>query len=187
MLLRAKQSVHTRENWWYEKRKKIIIQLTKCLNNLTTPLHLPVTDSLLSVFKYSILWKDTSTNYRQIICKCLYKGIVLCNSSQNHLASFPALPDEHSRQKHLSRVKTTTYASKKNYLIQNFLPIKTLFPSSEDLYKVFIYFPLFHDSHLTLCNSLQSTHTLSVSGIIPTVLKHEAEKNTILYLPSESS
>lgn len=59
---------------------------------LTTPLNLPVTDSLLSVFKYSILWKDTSTNYKQVICKYLYKEILLCNSSWNHLASFPTLP-----------------------------------------------------------------------------------------------
>lgn len=47
---------------------------------LITPLHLPVTDSLLSILTYSILQKDISTNYRQIICKCLYEGILLCNS-----------------------------------------------------------------------------------------------------------
>lgn len=61
---------------------------------LTTPLNLPVTDSLLSVFKYSILWKDTSTNYKQVTSKYLYKEILLCNLSWNHLASFPTLSAE---------------------------------------------------------------------------------------------
>lgn len=115
------------------------------------------------MFKYAILWKGISTNYRQIIGKYLYKKTLLGNSSQNHLASSPSLPVElFWTETFILGQKHLLGASKRKYLIQHFLPIKPLFPLRGPVQSIHLSF-LFvtHISvNITLGNSLQSTHTL---------------------------